>query len=189
MRNCVLSVAAVCLAAVPALAQSTKEVTGPLTMTPEMVACTDLPVATKPVPHLVVKDVHDPEPRLSSFPGRMVAIGRSADDGLAPGQRYTVSRVQNEKLARAGEGYSAFRTTGVIRIWAVNEWNALAVVEASCETIEAGYHLSPYVETSLPSSAAAMLDPDFDDRAHVLFGKDTRELVGDGDVVSIDRGA
>ncbi|MEZ5289189.1 MAG: hypothetical protein R2712_31170 [Vicinamibacterales bacterium] len=34
-----------------------------------------------------------------------------------------------------------------------------------------------------------MVIPDFDDRAHVLFGGDMRREFGDGDLVSIDRGA
>jgi hypothetical protein len=192
MRNCVLSAAAMCFAAVPVFAQSPKEVSGPWTLTPTMVMCTDLPATVKPVAsNLVIKDAHTTDVRLASYPGSHVMIGRYPGDNFEIGQRFISSRIYGDPkmFPRPGEGFGDIRVSGVIRVIAINEWHARAVVELACDTVEAGDFLEPFVETALPSSAAAMLKPDFDERGKILFGLDNRVLMGDGDVVSIDRGS
>jgi hypothetical protein len=187
MRNCVLAAAAVCLA-VPAFAQNSIDVTGRRTLTPTMVMCANLPVVAKPPHMFAVKDVHATDLRLTSYPKAEVLIGRSDNDNFQIGQRFISSREYSLDKMRRGEGFGDVRPTGVVRITAVNQWHALAVVDLACDTIHAGDFLDPYVETTLPTSAAPMLDPDFDDRAQIIFGNDSRTLLGDGDVVSIDRG-
>ena len=190
MRNCVLSAAALCLAAVPVFAQSTKDVTGPWTLTPSMVMCADVPLTDLPTGKFVVKDAHSPDARLTSYPGSQLLIARSAGDGFEIGQRFISSRLKGDPkdFPRPSEGWGDLRVTGIVRIIAVNEWHALAVVDEACDTIEPGDLLNPFVETRLADSAAMMLKPDFDDRGHILFGTDNRVLLGDGDIVSIDRG-
>jgi hypothetical protein len=156
-----------------------------------MVLCTDLPAAVKPSPRFIVKDIHSTDQRIAASTGSasQVLIARSADDGFEIGQRFIASRIDPKKFPRPGEGYGDIRVTGVIRVTAINEWHALAVTELLCDTVEPGDHLNPYIEPPLPTTAAAMLKPDFDDRAELLFGADNRFLVGDGDVVSINRGS
>jgi hypothetical protein len=190
MRISVLSAAALWLAAAPVFAQTTREVTGPLTLTPAMVTCTDLPIVTKPIPRLVVKGPQSTDDRLAVVTGNQLVIGRSPDDGLAIGQRYTASRLNRDAkyFPRPGEGYGGLRMTGFLTITAINEWNALADVDFACDGIEVGDYLEPFAVTDLPGTAAANLYPDFSDRGEVLFGADNRVLVGAGDVVSIDRG-
>lgn len=181
---------ALCLAAVPAFAQSPKDVTGPWKLTPAMVACTDLPILTKPIPKLVVKAPQTSDDRLTIATGQQLVIGRSANDGLAVGQRYTASRLNRDPqyFPRPGEGFGGLRVTGFITVTAINEWNALADVDLACDAVEVGDYLEPFVETDLPTTAAASLYPDFSDRGTVLFSSDNRTLVGHGDVTSIDRG-
>lgn len=189
MRIRVVSAAALCLAAVPAFAQSPREVTGPWTLTPGMVMCTDVPVATKPVPRLVIKGPFTVDPRLATAHGQLV-IARTPDDGLAPGQRFITLRLRNgaRQFPRPGEGFGDLRVTGVIGVTAVDEMNALATVEVACDSIEPGDFLEPFTETVLPAEASALVAPDFSDRATLLFGMDNRVLVGHGDIISIDRG-
>jgi hypothetical protein len=117
-------------------------------------------------------------------------IGRGPDDGLAVGQRYTTSRLNRDPkyFPHAGEGYGGLRVTGFITVTAINQWNALAHVDFSCDAVQTGDYLEPYVEGSIPTSAGPELYPDFDNRAQILFGADNRTLVGMGDIVSIDRG-
>lgn len=190
MRFRVLSAAALCLAASPVWAQSPKEVTGPMTLTPAMVMCTDMPVTSKPVPRIVVKAPHTPEDRFAMSSG-LVVVTRTPDDGLAIGQRYIVQRLRTDpkRFPRPGEGFGDVRIAGILRIHAMDELNALAEIEFACDGIQPGDYLEPFTETVLPTDATAMAPPDFSDRAHLIFGVDNREMFGHGDTLSIDRGA
>jgi hypothetical protein len=188
MRIRVIAGAAVWLAAAPVLAQSI-DVTGPRTLTPPMVMCTDLPVTAKPVPRLVIKGPHTTDGRTSMSGGQLI-INRTPDDGLAIGQRYVSHRLNGDtkRFPRQGEGYGDIRVTGWITIIAIDEFNALAEINFACTAIESGDFLEPYVELALPTSASEPIKPDFSDRANVLFGTDNRVMFGNGDVTSIDRG-
>jgi len=192
MRVSVISAAAMCLAAVPVFAQDVpKDVHGPWTLTPTMVMCTDLPAIAKPTGVYVIKDAHSTDNRVISYPGGEVLIAHSEGDGLEIGQRYVASRLipNPTQPPRTTQIYSDVRVTGVIHIIAINQWHALAKVELACDSVEAGDLLNPYTPTIIPGSAAEKLDPDFSDRALVIFGADNRVLVGDGDIVSINRGS
>ena len=181
---------AVLLSAVPASAQAPPDVVGPRTLQPWMVACTDMPVTAKPEPRLTVKGIHNRDPRWLASRGSEVMIGRFPDDGLAPGQRYAVRRLQGDPKAfpRQGEGFGALRTAGWVTVTAVNEWNALAVVDIACDGINPGDYLDLYTEPALPATAGDMMPPDFSDRANVLPGTDSKGMFGDGDTLSINRG-
>ena len=95
MRNRVIVAAFVTLVAAPVYAQST-DVTGPWTLTAPMVMCTDLPVATRPVPRLVVAGPHVTDGR-SAMTAGLIVINRSPEDGLAIGQRYVAQRMRGDK--------------------------------------------------------------------------------------------
>lgn len=187
-----LITAALCLSAVPAFAQLSREVTGPWTLTPNMVLCTDLPVTALPPFKSVIKGVHSPDLRFASgHKGTQLIIGRTPDDGLAPGQRYVTARTHGnaKNFPRNGEEFGDLRITGVVTIKAADDVNAMAEVDMACDSIEPGDFLKPHVELSLPASAASSeVAPDFTDRAKVLFGADNRSLVALGSLVSIDRG-
>jgi hypothetical protein len=182
--------AAMVLAAVPAFAQSPKEVTGPWTLNADMVTCTDLPILTKPIPRLTVRGRQDTDDRFAMATGDTIVIARQPGDDLAIGNRYVASRLNRDEqyFPRPGEGYGGLRVTGFVTVTAINQWNALANVDFACDAIQPGDYLETFVAGSLPTAAAPMLFPDFDERAHVLFGADNRTLFGQGDVLSIDRG-
>lgn len=181
---------AVLLAAVPASAQTPTDVLGTRTLTPWMVACTDLPVTAKPEPRLTIKGVHSIDERWMASGRQEVMIGRIPNDGLLPGQRWAVRRLQGDPKAfpSPGEGFGAVRTAGWVTITAVNEWNARATVDLACDAINTGDYLDVYTEPALPTTAAEMLLPDFSDRANVLQGTDAKAIFGDGDTLSINRG-
>ena len=190
MRIRVIAAAALALSAAPVYAQSA-DVVGPRTLTAPMVMCTDLPVSTKPVPRLVIAGPHLTDGRSALTAGGPVIIHRFADDGLAIGQRYIAHRLTTDpqRFPKPGEGYGDLRISGWVTIIAIDELNALAKIDLACDSVESGDFLEPYVETSLPSSAAAPIVPDFSDRANILFGSDNRTMFGSGDVFSIDRGS
>jgi hypothetical protein len=190
MRIRVITCAAVWLAAAPVFAQSA-DVTGPRTLTPPMVMCTDLPAAAKPVPRLVIRGSHGTDGNArTAFTEGTVVISRTPDDGLAVGQRYIAQRLSGDpkKFPRPGEGFGDIRITGWVTVTAVDEFNALADIDFACDSIETGDFLETYAETVLPNAASDPVTPDFSDRANILFGVDSRVLFGNGDVLSIDRG-
>ena len=189
MRNPLIGAAAMWLLAIPSWAQSPPEVRGPWTLTPHMVMCTDLPVATKPVPRLTVKGIHIHTEKMVATSGPIV-IGRMPDDGLAVGQRFVVARLFDPRnFPRAGEGFGSLRITGTVTVKALDEFNAMADIDVACDSIEPGDLLEPYTETTLPIVASPInAAPDFTDRGNILFGSDSRRLLGIGDVMSIDRG-
>lgn len=186
MRIGVLGFALLTASALPALAQSQKDVTGPWTLTPMMVTCTDLPVPAKPNPQLSIFGVHAADPRFAIASGTVI-IKRSADDNLQVGQRYLTARLYT-RMPRQGEGFGDVRVTGLVSIKALDEVNAMADIDVPCDSIEPGDFLEPFTETVLPRDAAAMESPDFTDRGHLLFGNDNRTTFGFGDTLSIDRG-
>jgi hypothetical protein len=193
MRVRVIAATVVALSAPPVYAQST-DVTGPRTLTNQMVMCTDLPVTSKAIPRITVAGPHVTDGRTAMTEG-LVVINRTPDDGLAVGQRYIAQRLRNDTTGYpGGSGFGAssrygdLRVSGWVTVRAIDEFNALAQIDAACDSIEIGDYLEPYVETPLPTSATARVYPDFSDRANILFGVDNRVLFGDGDVFSIDRG-
>ena len=182
-------VAAAALTALPVSAQVPKDVHGPRTLVPWMVACADTPVTAMPEPRITIKGTRSPDGLFMAARGHEIDIGRTPDDGLAEGQRFVVRRPQGDPNAFGREGdFGAIRTAGYVTITAVDQWNALANVDFACTPLLPGDYLEPYVEPTLPTSAATMLKPNFDDRANILQGTDARAMFGDGDTLSIDRG-
>jgi hypothetical protein len=190
MRVRMLCAAACWLTAVPVFAQS-KEVTGPYTLTAPIVMCTDVPTTATPVPRITIFGPYTTDGRTIATQGWMI-VKRVSDDRLAIGQRYVTQRANGAGLkttfGKSYSDYGSLRVTGWVTIRAMDDVNALAEVGFACDSIESGDFLEPYVEMTFPADATAMLYPDFDDRAHVLFGADNREAVGMGQITSIDRG-
>ena len=190
MRSVIVCAALLLAASPTAWAQSRSPVTGPRTLRPQQVSCTDLPAATLPVPTLVIRGGHNTDGRQTFSSGDVVVVGRVPDDGLAVGQRFAARRLQGgpARFPRRGEGFGKVRTAGWLTITAVDDTNALAVIDFACDSIESADYLEPFTEVVLPVAADPMGEPQFAERANILFGTDTREMFGDGDTFSIDRG-
>jgi len=191
MRIGILATAAL-LTAIPVSAQGQvpKDVHGPRTLMPWMVACADTPVTSKPNPRMVLRGTRSSDNHAMATRGSEVNINRTPNDGLAVGQKYAIRRLQGNPMGftREGELYGAVATVGFITITAIDQYNALANVDFACSSIMPGDYLDTYTAPALPTTAAAMIYPDFDDRANVLQGTDGRVIFGDGDTLSINRG-
>jgi hypothetical protein len=191
MRIGILATAAL-LTAIPVSAQGQvpKDVHGPRTLMPWMVACADTPVTSKPNPRIVLRGTRSSDNHAMAARGSEVNINRTPGDGLAVGQKYAIRRLQGNPMGftREGDLYGAVATVGFITITAIDQYNALANVDFACNSIMPGDYLDTYTEPALPTTAAAMIYPDFDDRANVLQGTDGRVIFGDGDTLSINRG-
>lgn len=191
MRTVLFAAVTLCTA-LPVLAQDApKDVQGPRTLTPQMVACTDVPVSSRPNPRLVITGVRAPDDRVMAARGQEIDLNRTPDDGLAVGQRYAVRRIQSDRLFPSVRDTSAvIRTLGFATITLIDENNALAIVDHACTAVEQGDYLDVYSEPALPTTAAPAIEmlPDWDDRAPILIGSDGKNMFADGDTLTIGRG-
>jgi len=189
MRVSVVLTAISVLAAVPAWAQSTPTLARRTTL-PAHVMCADMLVSALPVPSLVIKGAHHSETRVTMSRGDMAVVTRTPGDSLAVGQRYVARRMPaGEQLGNLRNGgYVAVRTPGWLTITAVDDVNALARVDYSCDSIEPGDYLEPFLDIALPAPDAAVPAPDFTERVGILPGVDGRQMFADGDTFSIARG-
>jgi hypothetical protein len=190
MRIGIMATAAL-LTAIPALAQAPKDVHGPRTLAPWMVACADTPVTAKPEPRITIKGVRSAEGRAMASRDSEIDLPRFANDGLDVGQRYAVRRLAGDPktFPREGEGYGAVSTVGWVTITAIDQYNALANVDFACTPLQPGDYLEVYEAPPLPTSASPMIKPDFSDRSPILQGTDSKVMFGDGDILSIERGS
>jgi hypothetical protein len=163
---------------------------GPRTLMAGHVLCADLPIAAPPAPSVVIRGGHNSDGHEAMVKGDVVVLSAGTDHDLAVGQRFVIRRLQGptEKFPKKGEGFGAVRTSGWLTITAANETMALAMLDYSCDVILPGDYIETYAEPALPVSASALGDPQFDDRAKLLFGTDRRVSFANGDLLSIDRG-
>jgi hypothetical protein len=152
--------------------------------------CVDLPVATLPAPTLLVRGGHSPDNRGALARGESVIVARTPDDGVAVGQRFLVRRLPSgeDAFQPRGSGYAALKTTGWVTISAVDDLNAVALIDFACDPIEPGDYLEPFADLALPTSLTALVPPDFSERVQILPGLDGRLTFADGDTFSIARG-
>jgi hypothetical protein len=192
MRSVTAISAVLLMAATPVFAQG-PTITGPRKLTTHQISCTDLPIETMVPPAMVIKGGHNTDGHQAFVKGDVIVIGRTPADGLAVGQRFAARRVQSalQGFDQKGEAQRypiAVRTAGWVTVTAVDDLNALATVDFSCDALDQGDFLVPHVDATLPVAAEPMNEPQFADRAEVLVGNDRRGIFGDGDTFSIDRG-
>lgn len=189
MRVRVLFTAISLMAAVPVWAQS-KPLLAPRTTLPAHVMCADLLVPALPVPTAWIKGAHDHDQRLALARGDVAVLSRTPTDGLVVGQRYLVRRLPHGTQAYLPKegGYVPVRTAGWLTITALDEVNAMAHIDHSCDAIEDGDYLEPYAEPVLPTPEADAPAPNFAERVQILPGVDGRVMFADGDTFSIARG-
>lgn len=130
------------------------------------------------------------EPRNVFGPSDTLIIDGGSARGVSVGQRYFVRRAQDWDT-RKSAGVHTVSTAGGLRIVAVNDATALAVVDFVCEAIMTSDFLVPYVEPPVPADwarADVSGELDFSSTAHVLYGKDDRTTSGVGEFMLTDVG-
>jgi hypothetical protein len=164
---------------------------GPKTVTPALIACTDLPTAVMPTVTLRILAPHAPDLHEAAYRGDLVVLSGGTPQGLAVGQRFYARRVlpplSREPMRPEDRG--SIRTSGWVTVVAADEHSALARVDYACTSIEAGDYLEPYTEPTMPAAARDDGRTNFADLRRVLTGRDRREQFGAGDFLSIDRGS
>jgi hypothetical protein len=122
--------------------------------------------------------------------GDLVIIGGGLARGVALGQQFFVRR----PAALGGgsrRGPRAVTTSGWIRVVAVDDTTAIALVDFACDGMLAGDHLEAYVAPALPLDANrtdTQGEPDFSAPGRLLFGDNERTAGATGDFMVTDIG-
>ena len=118
----------------------------------------------------------------------LLVIGGGTAAGVQLGQQFFLRREVQFGIPRGGRGS---RTTGWIRVVAVNASTAIASIDHACGGIEAGDYLDPFVE---PVVSAEMErtetrgEPDFSNLGRIVGFNEDRMIVSAGDFALIDWG-
>jgi hypothetical protein len=123
-------------------------------------------------------------------PGDLVTINAGRNNGIEVGQEYYVRRLQLDRRAPISKDSPAtIRTTGWIKVYAVDDEMSLVTVTHACDTIEVGDYLEPFSLPVVPTVSKDRLKPERDNYAKVLVGTDRRTNFGKGDYFVINRGS
>lgn len=139
------------------------------------------------VPHLI--GAQDTVAKRLFGPRDLLIVDAGTKNGMQLGQQFFVRRAG--RRAGSGGGRSA-TTVGWVRLVAVNETTAIAVVDQACGGMIAGDYLQPFVAPAVPGNAdrdQRTGEPDFSAMGRVVIGNEDRVSVGIGDFMLIDRGS
>jgi hypothetical protein len=153
-------------------------------------ACAPIPAASLPSDPIRVIGAQDTLPRELFGTGDLLIVDAGADRAIELNQRFFTRRAPSMTV-RHNSGPRGADTSGWMRVVAVTENTAIALVEYACDGILSGDVLQPYVEPSLPSGvhqtdAAGELD--FSVTGLVLFGDHERRTGAAGDFMVTDVG-
>jgi len=140
-----------------------------------------------------VLGVQDTGFRTVAAQGDSIVIDKGMRDGLTLDQRFFVRRPVTLGGKVAGARH-AISTLGWVRVSAVNDTMAVALVEHSCNTIEKGDYLEPFADPVVPDGADkadVTGEPDFtyEGLGRLLFGDQDSRTGVTGDFMLVDRGS
>ena len=128
--------------------------------------------------------------RTSYAPGDLVTINAGRRDGIAVGQEYYTRRaLASSELPVGRNNPATIRTSGWVRVWAVDDEMSLATISHACETVDVNDFLEPFALPTVPTASKQMGDPERGNYANVISGQDRRTQFGRGDYLLIDRGS
>ena len=192
MRTTRSLTAALALSAV-ALAKADQRGPAPtsLHMDPEVLslACAPSVVYEPPLAALQVTGGQDSFVRRVFAPGDLVTINAGTDNGIDVGQEFYTRRVLRESrrsISRQSPG--VIRTTGWVKVYAVDKKMSLVTITHACESIDVGDYLEPLVLPS-PVVAADLVPAQKANYGRILIGSDRRRSFAKGDLMVVDRGS
>jgi len=120
--------------------------------------------------------------------GDLLVLNRGAEDGVKVGEEFYTRRVAAPGQRRIDRANPAtVRTSGWIKVYAVDPRMSLATVTYACDSIEIGDYLEPFSIPQIPVASTTRNKPDTN-YARVMTGKDRRRIFGTGDYFVVDRG-
>ena len=153
-------------------------------------ACAPSVVYELPMASLQITGGQDSFVRRSYVPGDLITINAGTNNGIEVGQEFYTRRILHESrrtVNRTSPG--VVRTTGWIKVYAVDKEMSLATITHACETIDVGDYLDPFALPVVPAPDAEILPAERDNYGRILVGEDRRSSFGKGDYMVIDRGS
>jgi hypothetical protein len=148
-------------------------------------------IESPPPTALRIEGVQDTMARSLYGTRDLLVIAGGIADGVSLNQRFFVRRASPKHRLYAGE-LRAVSTLGWLRVVAVNDTTAIALVEVACGEIARGDYLDPFVEPALPVVADAtepIGELDFPAAGRILFGEDGARMAGIGGFLITDTGS
>ena len=124
--------------------------------------------------------------------GETVIISGGTSQGLAPGQVYFVRRAITDRFASPMSGGVlpiSLHTAGWVRIEDAHAEMAVATIVQSCDSIEPGDYLEPFVLPTFAATSSAATEPDYSAPGHVILGDERRQIGAAGSLMVLDRGS
>jgi hypothetical protein len=151
--------------------------------------------AGEPERALHVLGAQDPSPRGLLGPRDLLILSGGTRAGVQLGQEFFVRReirfgISGRRTAK--QPLQGVTTAGWIRVVAVNDSTAVALVLQACGPIFADDYLDAFVAPSVPANAGAddaSGEPDFSALGRIIVGREDRTAAGAGDFMLIDRGS
>ena len=141
-----------------------------------------------PIDALRLIGLQDSVARQLAGPGDLVIIGGGRARGVALGQQFFVRRPTRGANRR---GLHAVTTSGWIRVVAVDDTTAIALVDFACDGLLTGDRLEAYVAPALPpdtNRTDTQGELDFSAPGRLLFGDNERTAGATGDFMVTDIG-
>jgi hypothetical protein len=164
----------------------------PVNLPPEVISLACAPSLTfedPPVPVRVIGG-QDADIRRTFAPGDLVTINAGADNGIDVGQEYYTRRaVTVEKRSIGRDNPATIRTSGWIRIYAVDRKMSLATIVHACDAVEVDDYVEPFAPPSVPLASDNRPDAQRGNYGRVIVGNDNRTAFGRGDYFIVDRGS
>jgi hypothetical protein len=159
---------------------------------PEVMSLACAPTMTYELPAVTLRISGEQEStrRLSHAPGDLVTINAGTKGGISVGQEFYTRRVVKSNEARVGNSNpGTIKTTGWIRVWAVDEDMSLATITHACESVDLDDFLEPFALPTVPALSTLTGPPERDNYGLVVSGGDRRTQWGRGDYLLINRGS
>jgi hypothetical protein len=179
------------LTAAPAGAQRSP-VALPVNLPPDVLALACAPYAALSEPEVPLRVTGGQAAivRQSYAPGDLITINAGSQNGIQVGQEFFTRRLQVvHKQAVSRETPGTIRTSGWIRVYAVDDEMSLATITHACGEVAVDDFLEPFVLPTPPVVATDRTKPERDNYGRVLSGSDSRRVFGRGDYFLLDRGA
>ena len=152
-------------------------------------ACAPPPSLDDAPPHaLRIIGSQDTTPRALFGDRDLLVINGGTSAGVQLGQQFFIRRTMTFGGNRVSRGA---KTLGWMRVVAVNESTAIALIDHVCGGIVINDYLAPFVVPQIPSAAESNEtagQPDFNALGHIVVGNEDRQTVAGGDFVLIDWG-
>ena len=153
-------------------------------------ACAPSIAMERPAMPLRITGGQDSFVRRTHAPGDLVTINAGTRNGIEVGQEFFVRRL----VSRSGESISRstpglVRTTGWIRVYAVDDAMSLATIAHACETIDVGDYLEPFVLPHPVAPSAERPKAQRENYGRVMLGQDRKRSFGKDDFFVVDRGS